>query len=237
MITMYDSVEVSQIPANAAAVAGYVGGKWPTFAQLVKVFPKAHRLSIAVNASEDAECLDCEPGDATVSEAPAWFNRQIKRGVKLPCLYTSLSNVNALHSAMENAGISRDRYRIWSAHYTGVAHICSPAEGINTTADGTQYYDKALGKNLDVSLVDDDFFGEVPKPVNTWQPNDEKNWCKEWDRIVALKPLRYHFRRLLIKGLMIKRRKLISTLAGKQSNGWKLENRLWRWEQLQKRSK
>jgi hypothetical protein len=30
-LTMFDSVTVSQIPAKAEAVAGYVGGHWPTF--------------------------------------------------------------------------------------------------------------------------------------------------------------------------------------------------------------
>ena len=92
---------------------------------------------------------DAEPGDASISEAPAWFKRQIRLGKKLPCIYTSLSNVNALHTVMENAGISRDQYRIWSAHYTGIPHICGPQceRGLSTTADGTQYWDKALGRN------------------------------------------------------------------------------------------
>jgi hypothetical protein len=55
----------SAIPKTAEAVAGYVGGHWPTYNQLVKDFPHAHKLSIAVFASEDADCLDIEKGDAT----------------------------------------------------------------------------------------------------------------------------------------------------------------------------
>jgi hypothetical protein len=233
--TMYDSVDVGQIPVNATAVAGYTSGNWPTYNEIVAKFPKAHHLSIAVNASHDADVLDCEAGDASISEAPAWFKRQIAKGKKLPCIYTSLSNVNALHSIMEAAGISRDQWRLWSAHYTGSPHICGPREGISTVADGTQYYDKALGRNLDVSLVDDDFFGEVPKPVNTWQPPDEHNWCVEWDRIIARKTVAAHLRRLFLRGQMLLRRRKITALAKK--SGWKVENRLYRYEQLQKRSK
>jgi hypothetical protein len=232
---MYDSVDVDQIPANAQAVAGYVGGLYPTYQSLLTKFPKAHHVSIAVNSGEDADFLDIENGDAVVGDASAWFRRQIAKGKKLPGFYTSLSNVNALHAVLEGAGISREQYRIWSAHYTGTPHICSPSEGIDTTADGTQYYDKALGKNLDVSLVDADFFGVVPKPVNTWQPADEHNWEKEWDRILPLKPLRYHLRRLFLKSKMLNRRREITKAAKK--TGWKVENRLWRYEQLQKRTK
>src|ERR1035438_1080131 len=53
-VRMYDSVDLNEFPPNPEAVAGYVGGKWPTYAPLVKKFPKAHHLSIAVNAAEDA---------------------------------------------------------------------------------------------------------------------------------------------------------------------------------------
>jgi len=233
--TMYDSVDVSQIPANAQAVAGYVGGRWPTFASLLVKFPKAQHVSIAVNSSEDADFLDIENGDAVIDDAPAWFHRQIKRGVKLPGFYTSLSKIDTLLSVLEEHEIQRTAYRLISAHYTGKPHICSPSEGIRTVVDGCQYWNKALGKNLDVSLLDNDFFGEVPKPVNTWQPGDEKNWCIEWDRIIARKTLAAHLRRLYLRGRMLLRRKAITNVAKK--TGWKIENRLYRYEQLRKRTK
>src|ERR1035437_10894647 len=104
-IQMFDSVDVGTVPNNPQAVAGYVGGSWPTYNALVAKFPHAHHLSIAVNASEDAECLDVESGDATAAEAPAWVRRQQKRGVWKPVLYTSLSNVGALLAALSAAGI------------------------------------------------------------------------------------------------------------------------------------
>src|ERR1019366_5229489 len=38
--TMYDSVDIKQIPADAFAVAGYTTGNWPTFHSLAAAFPK-----------------------------------------------------------------------------------------------------------------------------------------------------------------------------------------------------
>ena len=159
-VTMYDSVNVSQIPANAAAVAGYVGGHWPTFPSLVKAFPHAHRLSIAVNASEDAECLDVEAGDASIADAPAWVKRQLARGVKRPVVYTSVSQAPGLLRELAKAGIARTAIRLWTAHYTFKPHLCDArcGFGMSGTADATQYSDHALGKNLDASLCSPSFF-------------------------------------------------------------------------------
>ena len=234
-VTMYDSVSVGLIPPNAEAVAGYVGGYWTTFPELRGRFPHAQLVSIAVNASEDAECFDVENGDATPADAPAWFRRQTARGVKRPCLYTSLSNVNVLVRILESAGIHRNEYRLWVAHYTGRPHFCGPSEGLVTNADACQYYDRALGRNLDVSICEDTFFDQHTNPVvNTWQPGDERNWCVEWDRIAGKKELRYHLRRLYLRDRMLVRRHLITVDA--KRTGWTLRNRLYRYKQLQRRS-
>lgn len=158
---MFDSIEVAQIPASAPAVAGYVGGKWPTYLELQTHFPKAQKLSIAVSAAEDAQCLDIEAGDATPGEAPAWVRRQFDRGVKRPVLYTSASQMDLVVSVLRAAGISRSQVRLWSAHYTFTPHLCGPHScGLlhSTTADATQWTDNALGRNLDQSLVVAGFF-------------------------------------------------------------------------------
>lgn len=163
-ITMYDSVTLSEIPADAEAVAGYVGGKWPTFPRLAAAFPKAHRLSIAVNATEDADVLDVENGDASNPDAPAWVKRQIAKGAKKPVVYTSLSNAQALLSELERFAIGRSQIRLWTAHYTFTPHRCSwrCGFGFSGLADATQYHDHALGRNLDASLVSGTFFeGDV----------------------------------------------------------------------------
>ena len=150
-ITMYDSVDIGTVPGFAQAVAGYVGGNWPTYDGLVKRFPKAHHLSIAVNAGEDAECLDIETGDATPADAPNWVRRQHARGIKRPVVYANASTMPSVLNALSAARIGRNEYRVWTAHYTYRAHI-------EPGSDATQYTDKALGRNLDASLCSPTFF-------------------------------------------------------------------------------
>ena len=157
---MFDDIDLSLIPKDAPAVAGYVGGRWPTFSRLRSMFPSAKRVSIAVSASEDADILDIEAGDATNAEAASWFIRQRKQGAKRPGFYTSVSNVPALMGVLARAGVGRGDFRLWTAHYTGVPHLCSSRcyYGMPTTADATQYTDHALGRSLDESQVGPSFF-------------------------------------------------------------------------------
>jgi|SRR5215469_2870907 len=164
-VVMYDSIDLSQFPPNPPAVAGYVGGHWPTYPELVKKFPNAHHLSIAVTASQNARCLDVEPGDATPEQAPGWFANHADHSQGTPVLYTSASGVQHLINVMTNAGYARNRYLVWSAHYTFYSHICSPGTCGYPTADATQWTDKSGGKNLDESLCSDAFFGASPSPI------------------------------------------------------------------------
>lgn len=159
-VVMYDSVTVSQIPTTARAVAGYVNGYWPTFPTLVKSFPHAHKLSIAVSASADAEVLDVERGDATPDQAPAWVKRQLARGVKRPGVYCAVSDAPAVLKVLRKAGIRRKDIRLFTAHYTHAPHRCSPfcRFGMWTRADATQYTNRALARNLDASLCSPTFF-------------------------------------------------------------------------------
>lgn len=159
---MYDSVDVDQIPRDATAVAGYINGRWPTFRQLRRF--KANRLSIAVTADVDAACLDVETGDATPEQAPAWVRRQLARGQYKPVIYASRDNVPAVLAELNHAGINRSQIRLWTAHYGAGAHICGGVScGARFTADATQWTDKALGRNLDESLLADTFFPPAPK--------------------------------------------------------------------------
>lgn len=158
---MYDSVTLSEIPRNAPAVAGYVGGRFLTFPKLAAQFPNARHVSIAVASTQDADVLDIEPGNSRPDLAPGWFRRQKARGLKrTPVLYSSLSDAKNVVSAMSRAGIPRNQYRLWTAHYTHKPHICGPSCGFGmpTTADATQWTDKALGRNLDQSLVRPSFW-------------------------------------------------------------------------------
>lgn len=165
-LTMYDSIYVSQIPKDAKAVAGYTAGHWPTYFTLLREFPHAHILSIAVASKYNADCLDIERGDATNEVAAAWVKRQMARGIKRPVVYTSVSNAMTLLYVLSRAGIHRDQVKLWTAHYTGVEHLCGPRCGfhMNTVADATQYTNHALGRTLDASLLLDSFFGKEGQP-------------------------------------------------------------------------
>ncbi len=166
-IKMFDSVNVTQIPLDAEAVAGYVNGAWPTYWKLVSEFPHAHKLSIAVNVTRDADCLDVERGDATIEEAPGWVKRQLQlKPNSRPCIYIQVSNAQSLIRYLELHGVPRGKYRLWTAHYNGAAHICGPRCGFGfyDHADATQWTNQALGRNLDESLVANWFFPAVQQP-------------------------------------------------------------------------
>lgn len=131
------------------------------------MFPRAYHLSIAVKAGEDAECLDIERGDAVPYPAPAWVRRQRARGVRRPVLYASVSSMGTVLAALEANGITPSAVRLWTAHYTGYPHVCSPQNcgyGLSAPADATQWTDRALNLNLDESLCNDSFFGPPPPP-------------------------------------------------------------------------
>jgi len=177
-VTMYDDINLDLIPKNAEAVAGYVNGRWPTYKDVVRRWPRAHHLSIAVSSNADADCLDVETGDATNAVAPAWVKRQQKRGILRPVVYSSVSNAQALLDTLAHQGITRLQVRLWTAHYTHSQHICGPGcgFGLKEAADATQWTDKAQGKSLDASLCNGAFFLlPKPTPVPTPKPKPVPN--------------------------------------------------------------
>lgn len=171
-ITMYDDINVALIPGDAQAVAGYIGGHWPTYPKVVAGWPYAKHLSIAVSTIYDADCLDVEPGDATIAVAPGWVRRQLKQrkagkayNTTLPVLYTSASWGEKLIAACTAAGLRYGQdYLWWSAHYAPglTEHICGPRgcryPGLKHTAHATQFTDKSHGRSLDESICLPGFF-------------------------------------------------------------------------------
>lgn len=173
VIFMYDSIVLNP-PANAEAVAGYVAGSWPDYNAMVRAYPHAKHVSISPFASVNARILDIEPRDATPDEAASWLQRQLARGEALPGIYVSASSAENIVQRVAAAGISRDKWVLWTAHYTGTPHISQIGEfGLTTAANATQYTDHANGLNLDESECDANFFpGNVP--VGPWRPD----WTK-----------------------------------------------------------
>jgi hypothetical protein len=159
---MYDSVDVEEIPVDALAAAGYVGGSWPTFhsGELKQRCPHALLVSIAVASVYNAEALDVEPGDARPLDAPGFVRRQHARGIERPAVYAAAGEMNAVLAALDAAGLHPDDYRIWTAHVGASKHLCGPGTCglIHVKADATQWTWTSHGHNLDESVVRPSFW-------------------------------------------------------------------------------
>lgn len=135
----------ANLPPGLDAYAGYVNrsGIGITWAAVVKL-PAAHHLSITTDGAP-AMCADVERGAMS-----SWSGYQVG--------YCSVARVNTLVASTGRPP------KLWTAHYTGTPHICSPLcwPGLTTTADGTQWTDH--GGAWDESLLDDNFF-TFPAPV------------------------------------------------------------------------
>jgi hypothetical protein len=170
---MFDTALNDQFPAGAAAYAAYVDGglgNQPNYAYIVSTFPHAQHLSIALFASNNADCLDVEPGAAVPSDIPGWYSRQVARGITRPVIYASASTMNdEILPVLTQAGIARAKTRLWSAHYGLGEHICGPHScgQLSIDADGTQWTSSALGLVLDQSLLLDNFFTTPKNPTVT----------------------------------------------------------------------
>lgn len=164
--TMYDSIDVSQIPVNAKAVAGYVDGRFQTYTKLVSKFPNAKKVAITVIGQNDmfgAEhpCIDVENGDASPVQGSAWIQEQINKG-NHPIIYASTSTMVKILELSKL--VPRHEFTVWTAHYGAGEHVCDAQcftkfGGTSAMyADGTQWTDSALGRNLDQSKLNPDFF-------------------------------------------------------------------------------
>ena len=140
--TMYDAVTVAHIPANPAAVAGYLNGYYRNAGALAQRFPKAKLLTISVTASDLlAECLDVENEDATPQQAPAWVKAKLKRGDYKPVIYADRAAMPLIWKLLQDAGVHRNQVRLWVADWTGQPHIppgydaCQYAGGLHNPYD------------------------------------------------------------------------------------------------------
>lgn len=158
-LRMGDAVTPANLPQGLDVYAGYVGGRWPDYQSMTVLFPNARHLSIAVNSGQKADCLDVETGDAVPGDVPFWLAMWHRANTPKPVLYRSTSMVSDI---VQVAG-PRDRYLIWSAHYTDKPHICTsaacwPISPVEWEADATQWSDH--GGIWDESLLSDTFFAD-----------------------------------------------------------------------------
>lgn len=160
MYIMFDSVDLTQIPKTAQAVAGYVGGIWPTDSHdaLRTEFPHAFVVSIATNATQIASFLDVEKGDALVADARKWIQDRLDEGQDRPGIYADQSNMGLLKSAL--GSIARHKYRLWVAAPNGLA----PAEILLREYGAVQFDWHYLNRDLDASLCRPGFFTNNERP-------------------------------------------------------------------------
>lgn len=114
----YDSIDPAHIPTGAPVAMGYVDGRWPDFAA------EAARLtlggtfvvSISCFATDDADMLDVEAGNATPDQAPGWVLHQRAHGAD-PVVYCSASAWPAVRAAFWALNLREPAYGI--ADYDG----------------------------------------------------------------------------------------------------------------------
>jgi hypothetical protein len=257
----WDDVNISLIPTDAAVIFYYADGTYQEHLTALQAHaPKAHLVPIVVRAGDTVAkakrlYLDDEPGDATNDEVVAWWHLAKEAGVEVPGVYTSVSNGEAMCGELERAGLVYGKdFTWWSAHYTGVPHLCSPAcgFGVTRTAHNTQYADNALGRSLDADLCTDWGVGLTPPAVNLphydWYSNvvqsflggrSERECAAQYDELRAKyasnDPLLHELRDLCSQcGVNVRVAIENDLVNGKQDPG--LFHRGWRETMLDKRA-
>ncbi len=185
-LVMLDDTDLSILAtkvSRAQAIAGYINGSFQNWPEIVSKYAASgkHLVSIDVVAepSKGAQCLDVERGDATVADAPGWVETTMANGRKardlrwFPKVYIQESNAAALVAELASKGVQRADYRLWTAHYTGSAHICGKVScGCEIEADATQWSNRYASLSLDINLCTPGFFDGPPSepPVRPVEP-------------------------------------------------------------------
>lgn len=167
---MYDAVTATNVPKDAKIVAGYINGKYQSYPDLVREFPDAIHVSIAVSADADAQVLDCENFDASPEQCPAWAERQRARG-QIPTVYMNASTWPAVRSAFVAQKVSEPNY--WVANYDGIAEV--PAGAI------AKQYQGGMTAPYDISAVVDFWPGVDKEPEEFLAMLDDSQQNEIWD--------------------------------------------------------
>lgn len=169
-VPLYDAVTLSNIPVGAIAVAGYVDGRWRTWPDVLSRWPSARHVSISATGRLAADVVDVEADDVTVAGAVEWVDRMHAQGHPAPGVYASLSTwTSELQDALL-ARWTRSQFRVWTAHWTYRWHRCDHHcdARLRIPVDATQFTDRGLGRDLDVSAALTTFFtshAQGPSPA------------------------------------------------------------------------
>lgn len=167
------------------AVAAYGNGDYANFKAAKKQFPDVHVLEIDVMGEGVGNVGDFESGAMAYAKAGKWAKKRIEAGVRRPVIYFSAAFWGEIMQSLKAAGLTRKDVRIWTAHYTGKEHICSPKCGLGITgkADATQWGSPPpIGKlpppyeghHLDVSKTGPGFFAGPSAKARVVIPGKDK---------------------------------------------------------------
>jgi hypothetical protein len=243
------------------ALAGYVAGSWPDYSTEVALYPelaKAGRiLSITPSAVDDAECLDCENGDAVPGQCGPWVARQRARGVWRPVVYSSASEWPSVQQSIDAAGLQTGEYRKWVADWTFTPEILAGF-------DAQQWTDHYESRNIDGSQTLDTFFQTAPQPPHKnsphydwfptgpfgsrWGPLNERGIVEAYDahRVAPAKhkealtlervALRFLAQRVAFEAIHAHPLPAPSPAWGSSKPSWSVDHRGYRYQQLIHRS-
>lgn len=161
-----DSITATSCTKGLAVYAGYFNGSFANLNSFRSAFPAAsYILAITPNGMKGARCIDCEPGDASVTAAAQFVSANLpttppaqgRNDQGKPMVYCSAGDSQAVINAVSALGISRSQWILFSAHWIG-SHICAPGACGFPAADATQYMD---GANFDSDMFYAYCFGTV----------------------------------------------------------------------------
>ena len=154
---MLDSISASAIPTNVPVVAGYVDGRYVWSAADWNRFPNAVRITIATQASSQADVLDVETGDATPADVPGWVGRFNRPSRRRPTIYCNRSTWAAVKAALGTTEVD-----YWISTLDGTQTVAGAVAVQYTDTGG---YDESLIQDLtwleDASLNQDTARGLV----------------------------------------------------------------------------
>jgi hypothetical protein len=89
-------------------------------------------------------------------------------------------------AAQVKAMMGDRNYLLWSAHYNGRPHVCSPSECGYPAADATQWADKGPnGENVDQSLLSDKFYTTITGAGEDDMPSSEEVAAAVWGHQIS----------------------------------------------------
>lgn len=158
MYTGYSSVTTSDIPASAPVVFAYSNPPYAQVEEVKRRCPHARIVTIATHLDVKADMYDFENGAIPVADAVTVLRDHLASGQSRPIAYAALDDLQTIMTEFTSKVGNHERVRWLPAHFTDSPELPS-------WADGVQWSEKALGRNLNEYLLRSDFFGTVePAP-------------------------------------------------------------------------